>query len=274
MAQFSSIQSLSHIRLFATPWTAAFQASLSITNSRSTPKPVSIESVMPSSHLILCCPLLLLPSIFPSIRVFSNESALRIRWPKCWSFSFNISPSNEHPGLVSFRMDGLVGSPCSPRDSQESSPTPLNTLVYSCLENSMDREAWWATVHGVTKSRTRLSVTNKVKSKTVASEDSLISLSSQFLSSEAIAFWLYHCWLALPVLGLHLNGNTLYIFCCVWVLSLNIISYLRDLHTLLIVMVAVPFFFWVIFHYVNKPQFDYPVFFKWTFKMISNIWLL
>ena len=103
----SSVQSLSRVQLFATPWTAAHQASLSITNSRSSPKPTSIESVMPSSHLILCCPLLLLPSIFPSIRVFSNESALHIRWPKYWSFSFNISPSNEHPGLISFGKDWL-----------------------------------------------------------------------------------------------------------------------------------------------------------------------
>ena len=103
----SSVQFLSSVRLFATPWTAACQASLSITNSRSPPKPMSTESVMPSHHLILCCPLLLLPSIFPSIRVFSNESALCIRWPKYWSFSFNISPSNEHPGLISFRMDWL-----------------------------------------------------------------------------------------------------------------------------------------------------------------------
>ena len=95
------------IRLFATPCTAARQASLSITNSRSLPKPMSIESVMPSSHLILCHPLLLPPSIFPSIRVFSNESALCIRWPKYWSCSFNNSPSNEHPGLISFRMDWL-----------------------------------------------------------------------------------------------------------------------------------------------------------------------
>ena len=98
---------LSHVRLFATPWTAACQASLSITKSWSPPKRMSIESVMPSNHLILYHPLLLLPSIFPSIRVFSNESALRIRWPKYWSFSFNISPSNEHPGLISFRMDWL-----------------------------------------------------------------------------------------------------------------------------------------------------------------------
>ena len=91
----------------ATPSTAARQASLSITNSRSSPKLMSIESVMPSNHLIFCCPLLLLPSIFPSTRVFSNESALHIRWPKYWSFSFNISPSNEHPGLITFRMDWL-----------------------------------------------------------------------------------------------------------------------------------------------------------------------
>ena len=90
-----------------TPWTAARQVSRSITNFWSLPKPMSIESVMPSNHLILCCPLLLLHSIFPSNRVFSNESVLRIRWPKYWSFSFNISPTNEHPGLISFRMDWL-----------------------------------------------------------------------------------------------------------------------------------------------------------------------
>ena len=104
---FSSIQSFSHVLLFATPWTAARQASLSITNSRSPPKPMSIESVMPSNHLILCRPLLLLSSIFLSIRVFSNESALHMRWPKYWSLSFNISPSNEHPRPISFRMDWL-----------------------------------------------------------------------------------------------------------------------------------------------------------------------
>ena len=102
---FRSVQSLSRVRLVATPRTAARQASLSITNSRSPPKPVSIESVMPSNHLILCRPLLLRPSIFPSIRVFSNESVLLIRWPKYWSFSFNTSLSNEHPGLISFRMN-------------------------------------------------------------------------------------------------------------------------------------------------------------------------
>ena len=101
-----SVQSLSHVRLFATPWTAARQASLSITNSRSLPKLMSIKLVMPSNYLILCHPLLL-PSIFPSIRVFSNESAIHIRWPKYWSFSFSISPSNEHPGLIFFRMDWL-----------------------------------------------------------------------------------------------------------------------------------------------------------------------
>ena len=105
--QFSSVQSLSHVQLFVTPWSAAFQASLSITNSRSLLKLMSVESVIPSKHLILCRPLLLLPSIFPSIGVFSNESVLRIRWPKYWSFSFNISPSNDHPGLISFRMDLL-----------------------------------------------------------------------------------------------------------------------------------------------------------------------
>ena len=129
---FSSVQSLSHVRLFASPWTAARQATLSITNSRSLPKLLFIESVMPSNRLILCRPLFLLPSIFSSIRVLSNELGLCIRWPKYWSFSFNISPSNVHLGLISFRM---VGSPCSPRDSQESSPTPqfksINSSVLS-----------------------------------------------------------------------------------------------------------------------------------------------
>ena len=101
------IQSLSHVWLFATPWTAAHQASLSITNSRSLLKLIPVASVMPSNHLILCHPLLLLPSIFPSISVFSNESVLHIRWPEYWSFSFSISPSNEHSGLISFRIDWL-----------------------------------------------------------------------------------------------------------------------------------------------------------------------
>ena len=132
--RFGSVQLLSRVWLFATTWTSAHPASLSITNSQSLPKPLSIESVMQYNHLILCHPLLLLPSIFPRIRVLSNESALRMRWPKSWSFSFNISPSNEHPGLISFRMDW---SPCSPRDSQESSPTPqfksINSSVLSFL---------------------------------------------------------------------------------------------------------------------------------------------
>jgi len=118
--QFSSVQSLSHVWLFATPWTAACQASFSIINSWSLLRLMSVELVMPSNHLILFHPLLLLPSIFPSIRVFSNESVLRIRWPKYWSFSFSISPSNEYSGLNSFRIDSF---PCSWRDSQESSPT-------------------------------------------------------------------------------------------------------------------------------------------------------
>ena len=104
---FSSVQSLSYVWLFATPWTAARQASLSIINFWRLLKLMSMESVMPSNHLILCHPLLLPPSIFPSIRVFSNGSVLRIRWPKYWSFSFNISPSNEYSGLISFRMDWL-----------------------------------------------------------------------------------------------------------------------------------------------------------------------
>ena len=102
-----SVQSLSCVRLLATPWTATCQASLSIANSRRLLKPMCIKSVMPSNHLIFCRPLLLLPSVFPSITVFSNESPLHIRWPRYWSFSFNISPSSEHPGLISFRMDWL-----------------------------------------------------------------------------------------------------------------------------------------------------------------------
>ena len=104
-SQFSPVQSLSCVQLFATPWTAAHLASLSITSSWSLLKLVSIELVMPSKHLVLCCPLLPLPSIFPSIRLFSSESVLHIRWPKYWSFNFSISPSNEYSGLISFRMD-------------------------------------------------------------------------------------------------------------------------------------------------------------------------
>ena len=135
--QFSSVQSPSCVRLCELcPWTAVRQASLSITNSRSLPKLTSIESVMPSNRLILCRPLFLAPSIFPSIRVFSNESVLCIRWPKYWSFSFSISPSNEYSALISFRMDWF-DCPCSPRDSQESSPTPqfksINSSVLSFL---------------------------------------------------------------------------------------------------------------------------------------------
>ena len=106
--QFNSVQSLSRVQLFVTPWTAARQASLSITNSQSLPKLMSIESVMPSNHLILCRPLLLPPSFFPGIRVFSNESALHIRWPKYWSFSFSISPSNEYSGLFPLGWTGWI----------------------------------------------------------------------------------------------------------------------------------------------------------------------
>ena len=131
---FSLVQSLSCVRLFVPPWTTARQASLSIINSQSLPKLMTTESVMPSNHLILCHPFLLLPSIFPSIRVFSNELALHIRWPKYWSFNFNISPSNEYSGLISFRTD-LIS--LHPRDSQESSSTPqfksINSLVLSLL---------------------------------------------------------------------------------------------------------------------------------------------
>ena len=130
--QFNSVQSVSRVRLFVTPWIPAHQASLSITNSWSLLKLMPMELVMPSSRLILCHPLLLLPPIPPSIRVFSSESTLRMRWPKYWSFSFSISPPNEHPGLISFRI-GLVGSPCSPRDSQESSTPQFESIHFSAL---------------------------------------------------------------------------------------------------------------------------------------------
>ena len=128
--QFSSVQSLSRIWLFATPWTAACQASLSITNSRRLHKLMSIKPVMPSNHLIHCCPLLLLPYIFPNIRVFSKESVLHIRWLKYWNFSFSISPSDQYSGLISFMMDWLA--PWSTKDAQEFSPTPQE-LVLSFL---------------------------------------------------------------------------------------------------------------------------------------------
>ena len=134
-SQFSSVQSLSRVRLSAIPWTAACQAPLSITSSWSLPKLMSIESVMPSNHLILCHPFLLLPSIFPSIRVFLNESIFCIRWPKYWSFSFNISPSSEHLGLISFRMDWF--DLLTVQGTQESSPTPqfksINSSALSFL---------------------------------------------------------------------------------------------------------------------------------------------
>ena len=134
---FSSVQLLSHVRLFATSWTAAHQASLSITNSRSLLTLMSIESVMPSNHLILCHPLLLLPSIIPSIRVFPNELVLWIRWLKYWSISFSISPSNEYSGLISFRMDWF--DLLAVQGTQESSTTPqfksINFLALSFLYN-------------------------------------------------------------------------------------------------------------------------------------------
>ena len=226
--QVSSVQLLSRVQLFVTPWVVARQASLSITNSRSSPKLMSIESVIPSSHLILCHPLLLLTPIPLSVRVFSNESTLLIRWPKYWSFSFSISPSNEHPGLISFRMDWLdllavqgtlksllqhhsskasilrlmhskirhstllcsIGWPwpCAlvkwytiwasqvvlvvknlPANAGDARDVGLipglgrspgegngNPLQYSCLENPMNRWAWWATVHRAAKSQTLL----------------------------------------------------------------------------------------------------------------------
>ena len=135
--QFSSVQSLSRVWLFATPWIAEHQASLSITISWSSLKLTSIESVMPSSHLILCRPLLFLPPIPPNIRVFSNESTLRMRWPKYWSFSFSIIPSKENPGLISFRMDWL--DLLAVQGTHESSPTPqfksINSLVLSFLHS-------------------------------------------------------------------------------------------------------------------------------------------
>ena len=136
-AVFSSVQLLSCVQLFATPWTAACQASLSITNSQSLLKLMSIDLVMPSNHPTLCCPLLFPPSIIPTIRVFSNESVLHIRWPKYWSFSFSISASNEYSGMISFRMDwlDLLGV----QRTLESSPTPqlksINSLALTFLHS-------------------------------------------------------------------------------------------------------------------------------------------
>ena len=124
------VQLLNHVRLFTTPWTVACQAPLSFTTSQSLLRFMSIELVMLSNHLILCYPLLLLPSFFPRIRVFSNESTVCLRWTKYLSFSFSISPTNEYSGLISFK-DWLAWSPCSPRDSQESSPTPQFKSIHS-----------------------------------------------------------------------------------------------------------------------------------------------
>ena len=167
--QFSSIQ-FSPVRSFDTPWTAAHQASLSITNSRSLLKLMSIESVMPSNHLILCHPLLLLPSILPSIRVFSSESALWIRWPKYWSFSFSISPFTEYSGLISFRMDWL--DLLAVQGTLKSSPTPqiksinssaLNFLYIPTLTSIHDHK--WTFVGKVFNMLSRLVMTFLPRSK-------------------------------------------------------------------------------------------------------------
>ena len=133
---FNSVQSLSHVRLFATPWTAAHQVSLSITNSQSLLKLMCIESVMPSNHLILCHPLLLLPSIFSSIRVFSKESVLCIRWPKYWSFSFSISPFNEYSGLISSRVDWLISL-------QSKGLSPLTSIHDKTKRQTMNGRRHW-----------------------------------------------------------------------------------------------------------------------------------
>ena len=146
MGSFSSVQLLSRLRLFATSWTAAHKASLSITNSKSLRKLMSIESVMPSNHLILCGPLLLLPSLFTNIRVFSNESVLCIRWPKYWNFSFNISLSNEHLGLIFFMMDwldllaaqGTLKSLLQPHSSEIINSSSLNLLYSPTLTSIHD----------------------------------------------------------------------------------------------------------------------------------------
>ena len=146
--QCSSVQLLSHVQLFATPWTAACQASLSITNSRSLFRFMSIESVMPSNHLILCCLLLLLPSILPSIKVFPNESVLHIRWPKNWSFSFNISPPNEYSWLISLRMDWLdllavQGTPKSLLQHQQFKSINFLALSFLCSPTLTSIHDYW-----------------------------------------------------------------------------------------------------------------------------------
>ena len=159
---FSSVQSFSRVWLFVTPWAAARQASLSITNSRSSPKPMSIESVKPSNHLILCHPLLLLLSIFPSIRVFSNESALCIRWPKYWSISLSISPSSEYSGLISFRVDwfdlraveGTLKSLLQHHNSKASILWQLSFLYGPTLTSIHDHWKksgfwWWRSILGL-----------------------------------------------------------------------------------------------------------------------------
>ena len=188
--QFSSVELLSHVQLFVTPWTTARQASLSITKSKSPPKPMSIKSVMPSNHLILCHPLLLLTLIFPSIRVFSNESALRIRWPKYWSFSFSISSSNEYPGLISFRMDWL--------DLLAVQGTLKSLLQYRSLKASiLQRSAFFVA---------QLSHPYMTIGKTIAltrqtSVDKVMSLLLNMLSRLVITFLPRHLlisWLQLP----------------------------------------------------------------------------
>ena len=159
--QFSSVQSLSHVWLFETPWTTAHQASLSNTNSQSLPKLMSIESVMPSSHLIFCRCLLLLPSIFHSIRVFSNESALHIMWPKYWSFSFNISPSNEHSELIFFRMDWLdllavQGTLKSLLQHHSSKPSILWRSAFFIVTALTSIHDYWKTIALTKRTLTRL----------------------------------------------------------------------------------------------------------------------
>ena len=157
-----SVQLLTHVQLFATPWTTACQASLSITNSWSPPKPMSIESVMPSNHLILCHPLLLLPSIFPSIGVFSNESTLHIRWPKYWSFSFNISPSNEHPGLISLEWTGWISLQSSLKGLLQHHSSKASILWHSTFFTVQLSHPYMTT--GKTIALTRQTFAGKVRS--------------------------------------------------------------------------------------------------------------